>query len=284
MTSVRRTAVLLALLAPAGLGEDHAEARDGDVLDRVYGWIGKHHFRTPDGGRIVVPFDPGFADELRARLPEEHREPERLAKTHVAYLARAPKVAAQRLALARLALATTPRAVIHVLKQRAWRDLDLAGKRQLASVLASSPALGAAELFAADPDVSDPVLLVALMVKTGHTFGAPPRFLLAKDRTIPAGVRKHWKRWMKKTWPDLAWKPLEERRKLEHEAIGKLRQSEEPEAKERARLRHAAGRTLGLSAFARWLARPAKKRANLDEATRDRLPGAWFTTYPSYGP
>jgi len=206
MTPVRRTAVLLALLAPAGLGEDHAEARDGDVLDRVYGWIGKHHFRTPDGGRIVVPFDPGMADELRARLPAEYRKPERLAKTHVAYLARAPKVDAQRLALARLALATTPRAVIHVLKQRAWRDLDL------------------------------------------------------------------------------AWKPVEERRRIEHEAIGKLRQSEEPKAKERARLRHAAGRTISLSAFARWLARPAKKRANLDEATRDRLPGAWFTTYPSYGP
>lgn len=258
-----------------------ADDKHVEKLAAVYANVERLHFAGAGPG-MAFPFDPKHGRKLRAMLPARYTDAGALAGHHATLLASGLLNRLQA-TLARTTLACAQDALRPLMKTRPWRKFGLAGRRQLAAVLATAPALTAADLQRADPTLSDPVLLVALMVKTGHTFGAPPHYLAKEDAKVPAAVSKHWREWLAKVWPERRKKKLSEQRAAEAAEIRKLWDVKGKRAQ--AWLRHAAAQTMGIESYLAWIGYDAKLQARVWKNTRSRPAGQWFAnTPPAYGP
>lgn len=164
-----------------------------------YAELRRNDFALPDGTRSAIPATAELGRRIRDLLPDAFDPPGRLAESHLAVLDRAEDF--QERELARLALASDAEAVAIVLRERSWRDLSLVGRREVADVLASAPDDDAQKLLAVLDAPADPVVLMALFLLTGHSYGSPPRYLLEDDVRVPDEVAAHWRAWIRDEWP-----------------------------------------------------------------------------------
>ncbi len=249
-----------------------------EKLTEYYAQIEARHFRTPEGD-VAIPFDLTIGRRIRADLPRPYETAGSLAATHVRLLGE-PKVSARQKRLARLVLASSPLATRHILAKRLWRSSDITVRRQVASVLASADGITASELFKAGPELNDPVTLLALMVKTGHTYGAPPQYFRKIDDPVTDAVSKHWRDWLSNEWPKLQKKTRSQRGELEVAAIKKLWES--PKTRLEAWKRFCCCRALDITTFEELVKIPEARRGELVLGQFAR--NLWSATYPSYGP
>jgi len=168
---------------------------------------------------MAVPLTAELGKRLRARLHVDYRNPLPLMESHLAYLhAEKSRIRRQ---LARVALATQHEAVELMIERRSWLGLGLQGRREAASVLSFVGAAKVAQLGEVLSDPADPVVLMALMCRTRHTYGCPPRYLMPGAPQVPDDIRRHWAAWLGETWPGLSGKSAGD---LMAREIGELRE------------------------------------------------------------
>lgn len=170
--------------------------------------------------------------------------------------------------LARCTLASSPEAMGMMLERRAWRQRSPQCRRAAARSLAVAESITVTALGDALGDPADPVVLFALMVKTFHTFGSPPKYLLTDDAQVPAEVTVHWRDWLRSEWPALAEKPEAERIQVEKEVFRALLETGDPLDQERCIERMAAFSGMNFKRYEDFL---GSRRAQVREGLEPRL-------------
>ncbi|MHC4472449.1 MAG: RNA polymerase sigma factor [Planctomycetota bacterium] len=174
----------------------------------------------------------------RSRTLREFAKPDVLLESHLAFFEGEDDPELR--LLSQYTLASSAEAVRLLLGRRAWRHRSLQCRRDAARVLAVAEGISVEELRDSLGDPADPVVLFALMAKTWHTHGSPPRYLFAGADTVPDEVAAHWRGWLEKEWPKLSKLGWKERRRIEMEEIRALFRSGDPLDQERCAGRLAA--------------------------------------------
>jgi len=190
------------------------------------------------GMSMAMPLTLELGRKLRALVPVSYRQPLPLLESHLAYLDVEEDQFLRQ--LARTALASSREAVDYMIERRSWRELTLRGQREAAGILAMQGPSAVPKLAAVLSDPADPVVLMALMCLTRHTWGATPRYLGKNGPPVPDAVARHWRGWIETTWPALSKNP--DAAILSHEIaeVRSLFESADPTAREEGAQRLSA--------------------------------------------
>ena len=168
------------------------------TLHEYYAQYERKYLNMETVGSIAFSFDLKHGKEIYALVPGDRAT---RAERHVKFLDTEKDNKLRR--IGRCALASTADAK-RILESRAWTQLSLTGKREIASMFGSAPSIAVADIVKQSDGLRDPVCLLALMMKTAHAFGAPPEFLLKDKMTVPSDVVQHWNDWLRTEWPNRA--------------------------------------------------------------------------------